>query len=559
MAKRVISNDEMMKLEATQTPQKRVISNDQMMALEQQTAQPQPEPSKPNAFVEGAVQSATGGFADELGGLIDVGLKASGNLLLDKGQQNPYADQGITDTYSQGRDLERQRQANIQQQDPNSYLAGGLVGSIASPVNKLGVVGSGFVTGLGMSEGQNRDEILKDAATGGLIAGGTGIALDKLGGLVSKGASAIGDMIPENISQRVRDAMMNNRYGRTFLQGEGVQKFSDQANQTELANKLSQAIEDSKVGAAQGHSAARQAFTESMGQTPVQTADIANTVRQNLGKYGQDLKVGDQTFGALSDAEAKNLETYLNVLDNPVNAQELYKVWDDIKKAVEYKGQTGMSSAYNQQLKAIQAGIKDKLHTLSPELTQADASVAKLLGDAELLKSSQNPASSEQFLATLGGRNKGNVRDAVENTIGKNKDLMNELENFRTYQSFNQQGGFGSIPGARQVVGASLGSALGYGVGGDSSGGSIGAAAGAALATPQAQRYIVSKAGEAFNKATGVNGVIYDKLAPKFQQMLQEAMNRGGNAAAVTHFLLQTNDPEYQKAVKESQDIGEGM
>ncbi len=36
-------------------------------------------------------------------------------------------------------------------------------------------------------------------------------------------------------------------------------------------------------------------------------------------------------------------------------------------------------------------------------------------------------------------------------------------------------------------------------------------------------------------------------LEPQYQQALQSAAQRGGNAVAVTHFLLGNQDPEYRK------------
>lgn len=542
-----ISDEEMAKLESAQP--KKVISDAEMEALEASESMPSTDQNlfspemmtKARSFTQGL----TGGFADEAGGAIDAALKASGGLFLGQGESNPYADQTYAETYAKGRDEIR----NLPK-DAGFELAG----AVASPVNKLGVVGSGFVSGLGMSKGDTRDEILQDAATGGLVAGVTGIALDKgaqgakyLGGKIGEGFEALSNTA---IGQKVTDAIKNSKYVQAFKGGKEVGKFSDAINQTDLANRIGDAISDSQAAAATQHAGVREVFTRDLGNKSVPAADIAATITERMNRFGPDLEIGGEVYGAMTPKETQKISGYLNALDSDLNAQQLYKIWDDVKKAVDYSPQEGGSSAYNQQLQALQSGIKSKLHDISDELVAADETVSQLARDAGLLRGARKDTTVEGFLAGLGGRNKGNVREALDRTLSNRPELLKEIENFQTYQKFNQQGGFGSSSGVRTLAGAVLGSGAG-GLLGDKEGATAGAALGAGLSNPQLQRTIITQAGQAFQNASGISGHIFDNLAPKFQSVLQEAANRGGNAAAVTYFLLQSSDPEFQAQIKE--------
>jgi hypothetical protein len=525
-----ISDDEMAKLEG-QGPD--FISDDEMAKLE----------APPLASVEGTTQAAKSALSGAshlaggapLGAALDTGLdallKASGGLFLPEGSENPYEDVPAGQMYNENLAGREAKYQNSKEAAPLAYGGGQLALAAALPSRGLGqIVSQGAATGAVESQAHGLEK-LGDVALGGALAGGVTKGLEKLG----------------SVSNKVRDVIANSKYGRAFKGGSDVQKYIDPMEQTALANRVTGALDDVTSNATKSHAQARQAFTNELGQTPVNASGVADDIEASLGRYGEDF--GD--FGPLSGREKQELAQYTQALKEPRSAQELYKVWDDIKTKVDYNdAQPGSNSEFNTQLKALQRGIKEKLHEVSPDLQAADESMAGLMDNAKLLRAGQREGTAESFLSTLGGRNKGNRREALEATLKDSPDVLRDVGDFQTYQSFNGQGGFGSEYGVKNLAGAALGSAAGYQAGGDMQSGSVGAALGATLSNPKTQRALLTGAGDAFKKATGMSGSIVQKLSPKFQQVLQKAADKGGNALAVTHFLLQSTDPEYQQELK---------
>lgn len=154
------------------------------------------KPSTLSALGTGAQQGATLGFADELAGAIDAALGKTGNLLVDKGGENPYKDQPATETYQKGRDAVRQELANAQAAHPVATTAGAVAGGVLPGIlagTGLGASAAlGAAAGTGASEKNDISGVALDAAKGGAL----GAATSQLGKLLGKGVEAAQEGTP---------------------------------------------------------------------------------------------------------------------------------------------------------------------------------------------------------------------------------------------------------------------------------------------------------------------------------------------------------------------------
>ena len=154
------------------------------------TEAPQPEQwSKAESFGQGALQGATAGFSDEIGGALGAGMeKLAGN------PQN----KSVKELYQEYRDFQRGRNEQAQKQNPGSNLAGNVVGAIGSgilmpgmaPTSVAGAVGLGAATGLGNSQ-QDLTEATPETLEGTAKDVAMGAGLGLAGGVAGKGLQKV--------------------------------------------------------------------------------------------------------------------------------------------------------------------------------------------------------------------------------------------------------------------------------------------------------------------------------------------------------------------------------
>lgn len=156
--------------------------------------------SKSAAFVQGIGQGATLGFGEE----IAAGLSA---IMPQKGKSRSFKQ--IAEDYRRIRDEERARNAAAAEQNPGSYLAGNVAGSVALPgmaaAKTVGLgakiatgakvgAATGAAAGLGTGEGGVADQ-LSSAAAGAAIGGTVGAAVPVAGAGVGKIKEAAGEFV----------------------------------------------------------------------------------------------------------------------------------------------------------------------------------------------------------------------------------------------------------------------------------------------------------------------------------------------------------------------------
>lgn len=198
------------------------------------------------AGVRGVLQGASGGFSDELAGAFEAGGKAIGlkgvggplkDISVDK--EGPSLDWEILrDAYKKSRDHYRDQLKHDKDDSPWIAGAGNLVGAAVSPINKLvggmSAVKSGLALGglgaAGLSEADNVGDLAKDTATGAVLGGTIGKVAD-LASPLFKGAS---NYIGNGLKNKA-EGLAVNATGATGLQ---ASKFSDDAGRQLLDRGL---------------------------------------------------------------------------------------------------------------------------------------------------------------------------------------------------------------------------------------------------------------------------------------------------------------------------------
>jgi len=180
------------------------------------------KPSALESFGRGALQGATLGFSDEIGGALEHAFTSK--------------------SYEQARDEIRENDRRAQQAHPLVSGVGGILGGLvpalatgglgegaaAASVGRAALTGAGMgaLAGAGGSEAKDVGSILRDAAIGGALGAGTGA-------LAQKGANALLARAPEAADE---DLIAQITGGRATKAGKAVWK--DSGIKAETARKF---------------------------------------------------------------------------------------------------------------------------------------------------------------------------------------------------------------------------------------------------------------------------------------------------------------------------------
>lgn len=499
--------------------------------------------TKTESAIRGAADGALASFSGEAEALgrsaYDI---ARGTVAVPVSKDNPFPGRpgtevpGLLDNYRGNRDIADAANEAAQKANPITYGASQFGGAAASSLLPGGLVGQAALQGLGASKADlTKGEFVEALADTG-EAGLKGLAT----GLVLKGAgAALGG---------AKNFIADTKYGQAFSGGSGVQKFTSKGSETDLANRVSAAIEEKVSAARLRQMEARKGYLDQVGDKTLDTSDVVKKSYESANRAGPGVMGADgKIMGAMSPKERAMLDNYTATIAEPKSAQELYTVWDDLKRETDTFDNIlqGKESEINNQLKGLMGGIKEKLRSLGAGLPEADDAYSAFADKTKHLNRATNETTNESFLSTLGTKNKGNRQAAFEDVLSDNPALLKEVDNFQTYKSFEGQGGTGSMPGVRNLTGVGSGASLGFAAGGPV-GLAAGSVAGAIVANPQIQRKVLAGAGD-FSEA--IMSAL-PKLPPQYSQLLGDAAKRGGNSLAITHFMLGNQDPKYQAATK---------
>lgn len=162
----------------------------------------QTEPTKPGvqprsqieSALRGAAQGLTFNFADELDAAVGTGAA------LLTGKVDPTVDDFVNE-YHRQHELYSNDYQQARSDNPLTYTGANVATSIASPLNKMGMVASGAAMGVGAAQDMGQDALKQ-----GLIGGGLGVLGGAVGNVAAKAAPAAERAIVSNSNRLINAA-----------------------------------------------------------------------------------------------------------------------------------------------------------------------------------------------------------------------------------------------------------------------------------------------------------------------------------------------------------------
>jgi hypothetical protein len=514
----------------------------------------QPEVSKLESLGRGALQGASFGFADEGTGVLES--------LWDK-MSGDEKSKTFTELYKQHRDEARASNEAASKANPASYTTGQIGGGIASAVATAGMAPE--IAGVGGA--------VKAGAAGGAVQGLGDSTADSIGGDIQNtamgaGIGGITGGVVHGAVEGVIKPILNNG---TEMFNKGVSKIGSLATGADQEALLRQIQRPAQSALAEADGFANQlgqqgknevaAFGEKVGQSVGNAKDafLKYSGNDDMGGIGQKVagsiddflgrhEISPMGFSALDKNETSTLENLAN------NLRSSKMSGDDLLKSREYLDHVeNLAKKYDKDgtgpftnfLKQLRGQLDDHLDMLSPDIDKANTNYSSFLDDKKALGLNNN-SNGETVISNLYGKNKTAAQEAAQRLLSP--DTMTKTLDIEANKAIaGAQGPAGSAFGARRMGGHMM---AGFGL---AHGNLPMAIASEAVVSPQTWKAGLRALGTAEQKI----GLVLEKapdILGKYAPILQQAQMRGEAALASTHFLLQQNDPQYRKLLKNMDD-----
>lgn len=567
-----LTDEQMAELEAREqqsvAPQAKTpgfISDEEMAAIEN------PKTSQLESGVMGAVEGASLGFVDELAGGLEalgskVGLRGVGGGFADIRRETPEEDAlSFSDVYKQGRDSRRATYEQSRLDNPATFntakIGGGIASGIAAPVGRVtslakgaGVgAGMGALTGFGESQGDLEEQGM-DALRAGGLGGALGAAGAGLSKLMTPAASAAKDQAARS-AYSVTGGLksdINKLYNQTpgevgqELLDRGLITLGTKRGSRELSEKIMQDLGKFRTG--------QDKFLQTIDEAAPNSFDVSKVIgkiRKTAGEYGNMGGSGNQSFAQSLNNEADILsELYKN---NPKMSLQDALI---LKRNFDQGGKFQSPLSEVAKVEAARASRK----TINREI---DDVISELVNPQVSSAYNQTRQGASRLMSAKSALEQAQMREQANKTLGLT-DLLS--------------GGAGAAAGA--VVGgpvAIAGIATGiaankaltnYG----SSTAALGLQGASRVLGNTANQQTIARSGGLFGgQIAGQNNKEPEAVVrgamdlnkriqfmpPKYKQTFDRALEKGGNAAAVTHHTLFSRDPEYRKLMQEMDEQAE--
>jgi hypothetical protein len=534
--------------------------------LEQEQAAPtsggETTPGMGESAYRGAVQGASLGWGDELGG---VG-GAIGTML----GGNPKK-QSWGDAYRESRDENRARDEAAQKANPKTFMTGEIGGAIGDfpllPASVPGLIGVGAAAGLGNSNADLTKGQFGQAAKDTAIGAGTAAAIPPVmekvvapavGAAASK-INPVADFIAKKLGygafkvpEEATEAYLRNPEEIRGMIKNGI-------TPADVAEEVAQAVPDlvQNVQTASGN--ARNTL-QNMPAIP--TSALEEKISQIVQKHpyspdGTPLSQSAEKSAQMLNSWASKIRKF----GPQMSEQDLHTVMSGIDQDLDWAASNNLSTTEG-DLRQLRGFINQTLGEKNPAYANYMASevqpLAKGLSAARQnlgvrTENVPNPTGgsttvyrpTEQTANTIGRIAKGNLNatHAAQNfSQATGMDLGEKAQNLAAAQALQKD----STAGSRLTnLGGFLG--MGTGVPGKAA---IGASVGAA-----ADRFGTSVFRKMLDMKIGTADVIKRIAASPYGQVLKNAAASGGpEAMATTHYILNQTDPAYQKLLKTAQE-----
>ncbi len=483
-------------------------------------AEPDATQSPVTAATTGLMQGGTLGFADEIGA---VGKTAMNALT---GITGPLAGQDLSsigEDYGRTRNQLRSEFAQAAEANPKTALAANIAGAVASPLSTLGPqVASG--RGLGAAVANAGAQ----GATQGAVMGLGNSEADTIGGMardvaIGTGMGTVGGMAGGALAHGA--AKVAAPLSRAFTGA--ADAIDDKAGL--LAENATGAT------AAQSEKFAPGAGRELLDRGLVRPFDTAT-------------KVAERTAGAVDDA-AKAIDDSLRALEAQgvtASADNVVAVLEKRIAAIEGDAsQAGTVRKLRNVVEDIIATGKSDLSLTAAENTKrgfrkaagnwTDPDAGQAGKEAYRAYMSEVERAATEANPALAGKFK-----EAKKTTGLLTPIQEAAQKRSAQMNQNPLGGLGDTAAAG--AGAILGT------------GAPGAAAGVAAKRFAAPR-LASTAAWGMDRIGDVVRATPQAFG-RFAAPLQAAAQRGGQALAATHFILQQTNEQYRQMIRELQDKG---
>ncbi len=458
---------------------------------------PAPSLSPPDEFQSaygGLEQGLTLGFSDEIAGLAGAA-----------GWASEAGFKGSVEAYKQARDEERARLAELQKANPKSFIAGSVVGSIpVSFGSSLPVLaGTGAVAGLGGAEGSAWDQA-KSTALGGAMGAVAKIGGDAATQSVSKSLDALQPLYTKMIDRvglSTAQKWLETQAGVMAEKAAGI--YKTQGQREAMLSKLGKGkLTEGEIG--------KKLLEEGLVTSKTTAKQIAENVSTAQKKAGQDIKAV--------------------IKDLPEQSTE--EVAKRIAAQREAIPEVGMQSKLKAALKTEEELFADQL--LPAEALQTEKALYGAAADWSQPYYDPNAIVNRQIDEALKASMTAEQKAAYE-AANRSYELLSPAAKASVKEAAGQEG--------QKLfrLGSSIPTALG-----GAAAGLPGAIIGAGINQYATKRAPAIIAGGTWNAAK-----IIERAPEKFKGLLTKALERGEKSVAATHFLLQQQDPEYNKAINE--------
>lgn len=463
--------------------------------------------SELSSLGRGLAQGATFGLRDEGAGALASPSGALKEIANKFGAG--YSDQDVSD-YEKERDASRQLDATAKAANPKSYLGGEIGGGVATSfvpglglagdTSLLGAAGSaaaqGAAYGVGGSESDNIGGLARDAAVGAGTGAAGGAIGHAAGGILANGIDAAGNLISK-AAPGLENAADNLAVNATGATGRQSMKFSDDAGRQLLNRGLVRFGDNAK--------------------------NIGNRIADASDQSGQ--AIGQ----ALSDLDAKGVKASVENVANSIEGK--------IKELNQIPGNEKTISQLRNELDNLYDRGQSELPISQGEIAKRNFQAQTNYNSPEAEKAATGQVASSfrnevERAANAADPNIGAKFQDDKQLFGLLQPIQDAAEKRAATVRQSPIGGLGDMAAAG--TGAITGGKAW----------ALPAVIGKKLLAPR----IASSLAVTSDLLSKVAAQAPEALG-KFAPVIQSATQRGSQAVAATHFILEQSNPEYRQYI----------
>lgn len=510
-------------------------------------------PQPIDSGVLGALEGASFGFADEIGG----GVKTAAGVL---SGEVPFSE--VSEQYNKNRNLLREEFKNAKAQNPNSYLTGEIMGGVSTTLipgigaaaqSVKGAVGigaaGGALSGAGRSEEEDPQDILIDSLLGGAVGGGFGAAGYGTGKLLQKGGEKLGKFLNKEGSKELMRAL-----GFSSKTAKGNLNRLVKSKGISKAEMLDEIVDEvapdgskifSPMRSIDDQFEALEETVDAYGKTVGRAVSIVDDYNAKPTIDPTDFRANllsdlDDMVNSDSAAIAKTSKKFIDDLINP---EQMQQPWN-LKRLWSFRQKIDQATNFKTD-GAIENQIKRRARTsLEKYLRQQMDAAPNVVADA--VEGYSLAASKYSKLRT--------TQDAFyDNIVMKEEGIIGALRKTVHFSGLGLGGaaGFAVAGTPGMLVGATLGRAAQKGIGGKVLGQTLIKAGAAASKNTQYSQKLIQAAGrsaQAFEQALSIGEAMHDFTINKLPRSTEAVKKDFTKLYAV----LNDVDPDLGKALQEA-------